>query len=149
MSSLQVGRLLTHYSAGKLPKAFKIIPSLTNWEEVMFVTNPWEWSPVAVRAATRIFASNLNPRAAQRLVATTERFSSLQRFLLNMSFVLVIYRPLSFYNIVLLERVRADIRSNRRLNYHLYMALKKSLYKPAAFYKGILLPLAEVLVNDL
>ena len=32
---------------------------------------------------------------------------------------------------------------NRRLNYHLYQALKKSLYKPAAFYKGIVIPLVE------
>ncbi|KAJ1931982.1 snoRNA-binding rRNA-processing protein, partial [Linderina macrospora] len=29
------------------------------------------------------------------------------------------------------------------LNYHLYMALKKALYKPAAFFKGILFPLCE------
>lgn len=30
----EIGKMLKHYSAGKLPKAFKIIPSLTNWEEV-------------------------------------------------------------------------------------------------------------------
>jgi hypothetical protein len=30
----EIAQLLKHYSAGKLPKAFKIIPSLTNWEEV-------------------------------------------------------------------------------------------------------------------
>lgn len=35
-----------------------------------------------------------------------------------------------------------DINENKRLNYHLYQALRKSVYKPAAFYKGILLPLA-------
>ena len=44
---------------------------------------------------------------------------------------------------VLLEKCRDDIRRERKLNYHLYMALKKSLYKPGAFYKGILLPLAQ------
>ena len=32
----------------------------------------------------------------------------------------------------------------RKLNYHLYQALKKAMYKPAAFFKGILLPLCEV-----
>jgi essential nuclear protein 1 len=37
---------------------------------------------------------------------------------------------------------RSDIADNKRLNYHLYEALKKSVYKPAAFYKGILLPLS-------
>ena len=31
-----------------------------------------------------------------------------------------------------------------KLNVHLYEALKKSLYKPAAFFKGVLFPLCEV-----
>ena len=44
---------------------------------------------------------------------------------------------------VLLEKCRDDIKRERKLNYHLYMALKKSLYKPGAFYKGILLPLVQ------
>lgn len=48
-----------------------------------------------------------------------------------------------FYNLVLLDSVRADIHSNRKLNYHYYTALKKSVYKPAAFFKGILLPLCK------
>lgn len=29
-----IGKMLKMYTAGKLPKAFKIIPSLTNWEQV-------------------------------------------------------------------------------------------------------------------
>lgn len=41
------------------------------------------------------------------------------------------------------EACRTDIAENRRLNYHLYEALRKSVYKPAAFYKGMLLPLAS------
>ena len=39
--------------------------------------------------------------------------------------------------------MRDDISETKKLNYHLYMALKKSLYKPAAFFKGFLLPLCE------
>ncbi|KAL7454823.1 hypothetical protein ACHAWC_009578 [Mediolabrus comicus] len=109
-----IGKLLTHYTSGKLPKAFKVIPSLHNWEEVLYLTRPDLWTPQAMYAATRIFASNLNPKMAQR-----------------------------FYNLVLLDSVRADIHSNRKLNYHYYMALKKSVYKPAAFFKGILLPLCK------
>ena len=31
---LQVGQYLSRYTSGKVPKAFKIIPSLKNWEEV-------------------------------------------------------------------------------------------------------------------
>lgn len=109
-----IGKLLTHYTSGKLPKAFKVLPSLHNWEEVLYLTRPDQWTPQAMYAATRIFASNLNPKMAQR-----------------------------FYNLVLLDAVRADIYSNKKLNYHYYMALKKSVYKPAAFFKGILLPLCK------
>ena len=61
-----VGRLLSTYRSGKLPKAFKIIPQLTNWEEILYVTQPEEWRPAAMREATRLFASNMNPRMAQR-----------------------------------------------------------------------------------
>ena len=46
---------------------------------------------------------------------------------------------------VLLDKCREDMRANAgKLNVHLYEALKKSLYKPAAFFKGILFPLCEV-----
>ncbi|CAK4083631.1 unnamed protein product [Aphanomyces euteiches] len=109
-----VGKILQRYTSGKLPKAFKIIPSLSYWEDILWMTQPEKWSPHAMRAATRLFASNLNPKMAQR-----------------------------FFNIFLLEHCRQDIRDNKRLNFHLYMALKKALYKPQAFYKGIILPLAE------
>ena len=107
-----IGKILSRYTAGKLPKAFKVIPSLSNWEDVLYLTRPDLWTPQAMYAATRIFASNLNPKMAQR-----------------------------FYNLVLLDSVRADIVSEKKLNYHYYMALKKAVYKPAAFFKGILLPL--------
>lgn len=33
---------------GKIPKAFKIIPNLRNWEEVLWLTDPDEWSPHAM-----------------------------------------------------------------------------------------------------
>jgi essential nuclear protein 1 len=109
-----IGQILSRYTSGKLPKAFKVIPSLSNWEDVLYLTRPDRWTPQAMYAATRIFASNLNPKMAQR-----------------------------FYNLVLLDSVRADIADNKKLNYHYYMALKKSVYKPAAFFKGVLLPLCQ------
>ena len=61
-----IGKILSRYTAGKLPKAFKVIPSLANWEEVLYLTRPDQWTPQAMYAATRIFASNLNPKMAQR-----------------------------------------------------------------------------------
>lgn len=109
-----VREVLSKYRSGKLPKAFKIIPALSNWEQILYVTDPEAWTAAAMYQATRIFASNLKERMAQR-----------------------------FYNLVLLPRVRDDIAEYKRLNFHLYMALKKALFKPGAWFKGILIPLCE------
>ena len=62
----------------------------------------------------RIFASNFSKHSAQR-----------------------------FFNLILLPRVRDDIASYKKLNFHLYVSLKKALYKPSAFFKGLLIPLCE------
>ncbi|KAG9298253.1 hypothetical protein G9A89_002741 [Geosiphon pyriformis] len=109
----KVGLLLSRYKSGKLPKAFKIIPSLPNWEDILYLTRPEKWTPNATYQATRIFVS-VKPKQAQR-----------------------------FFDLILLEKVRDDIHENKKLNFHLYMALKKALYKPAGFFKGILFPLCE------
>ncbi|XP_010159607.1 PREDICTED: LOW QUALITY PROTEIN: bystin, partial [Eurypyga helias] len=109
-----VREVLSKYRSGKLPKAFKIIPALSNWEQILYITEPETWTAAAMYQATRIFSSNLKERMAQR-----------------------------FYNLVLLPRVRDDIAEYKRLNFHLYMALKKALFKPAAWFKGILIPLCE------
>nr|XP_034187076.1 bystin [Osmia lignaria] len=106
--------VLSKYRSGKLPKAFKIVPSLKNWEQILYITDPTKWSAAAMYQATRIFASNLKEKMAQR-----------------------------FYNLVLLPRIRDDIAEYKRLNFHLYQALRKALFKPAGFMKGILLPLLE------
>jgi essential nuclear protein 1 len=63
---VQVGNFLRRYKSGKLPKAFKMLPGLSSWEDYLYLTRPEEWSPHAVYAATRIFASNLNASMAQR-----------------------------------------------------------------------------------
>ncbi|NWW03098.1 BYST protein, partial [Oreocharis arfaki] len=109
-----VREVLSKYRSGKLPKAFKIIPALSNWEQILYITEPETWTAAAMYQATRIFSSNLKERMAQR-----------------------------FYNLVLLPRIRDDIAEYKRLNFHLYMALKKALFKPAAWFKGILIPLCE------
>jgi len=43
-----VGQLMARYTVGSVPKAFKIIPSLMNWEEVLQLTEPEQWSPHAM-----------------------------------------------------------------------------------------------------
>ena len=111
-----VGVILSRYHSGKLPKPFKLVPGLAQWEEILFLTQPEKWSPAATYQATRMFASSLSPAMAQR-----------------------------FYNLVLLPNMRDNIARSpqRKLNAHLFNALKKSFFKPAAFFRGILLPLAE------
>ena len=37
--------------------------------------------------------------------------------------------------------MRDEIRETKKLNVHIYNALKKALYKPACFFKGLLFPL--------
>jgi essential nuclear protein 1 len=110
----RVGELLSRYRSGKLPKAFKIIPTLRNWQDVLYVTNPEAWSAQATYEATKLFVSNLKAIQSQK-----------------------------FIRMVLLERFRDEIQRNKSLNYHIYRCLKKSLYKPGAFFKGFLFPLCE------
>eukprot|EP01130_Rhizamoeba_saxonica_P001224 TRINITY_DN11110_c0_g1_i1.p1 TRINITY_DN11110_c0_g1~~TRINITY_DN11110_c0_g1_i1.p1 ORF type:complete len:410 (+),score=105.17 TRINITY_DN11110_c0_g1_i1:44-1273(+) len=110
----EIATILKRYRSGKIPKAVTIIPQLTNWEEILFLTKPEEWSLAAVGYMTKLFASNLQEAMAQR-----------------------------YYNFILLPRIRDNIAQYKKLNFHLYQALKKSLYKPSAFYKGILIPLCE------
>ncbi|KAK3872362.1 hypothetical protein Pcinc_022579 [Petrolisthes cinctipes] len=108
----QVGKVLEKYRSGPLPKMFKVIPKMRSWEELVYLTNPDKWSAAAMYQAVRIFVSNLKVPMAQR-----------------------------FFNLVLLPRIRDDISFYKRLNYHLYQAMCKALFKPAAFFKGVLLPL--------
>jgi essential nuclear protein 1 len=112
----KIGQVLATYTHGKLPKLFKVLPTLNNWEDVLFVTQPESWTPHAVYEATKLFVSNLPSNQAQKFVES-----------------------------VLLERFRSSIEDteDHSLNYHIYRALRKSLYKPAAFFKGFLFPLVD------
>ncbi len=117
----RVGELLRSYRAGPLPKPFKIIPSFPAWARILALTAPEQWSPQAAHAATRIFISNMKPQQAR-----------------------------VYLEGVVLGLVRADLeqpstrKDARRLSPHLYEALKRALYKPAAFFKGIVFPLLDV-----
>ncbi|KAK4684095.1 essential nuclear protein 1, partial [Tremellales sp. Uapishka_1] len=111
----KVGFLLSRYKSGPLPKALKILPSLPHWAQLLALTEPTKWTPHATFACTKIFVSNLKPSETR-----------------------------VFLEGVLLEKCREDMRMNGgKLNVQLYEALKKSLYKPAAFFKGVLFPLCE------
>lgn len=110
----KLGTLLCRYRSGKLPKALTILPNLSNWEDVIFYTNIPNWTNHVYPEITSVFASSANIDVAQR-----------------------------FFNLILLPKLRSAMSTEKKLQFHLYTALKKTLRRPAAFYKGIILPLCE------
>merc|ERR1711976_76800 len=109
-----IGVVMSKYRSGKFPKAFRQIPQLREREEALFLTEPNKWTAASVNQATKIFASAMSENMAQR-----------------------------YYNLVLLPRVRDDISFYKKLIFHLYEAVMKSVFKPIAFFRGFLLPLAK------
>lgn len=109
----KVGQLLSRYKSGPLPKPFKVLPTLPQWPDLLSITRPDSWTPHAAYRATKIFIS---------APAATGQY---------------------FCNEVLLEKVREDIQETKKLNVHLYNALKATFYRPSAFFKGFLFPLVE------
>ncbi|KAF2014886.1 Bystin-domain-containing protein [Aaosphaeria arxii CBS 175.79] len=107
----KIGLILSRYKSGKLPKPFKILPTIGAWPDLLAITRPEAWTPNAIYAATRVFIS-AKPATAQQ-----------------------------FLNMVLLPAVQSDIAETHKLNVHLYNSLKKSLYKPACFFKSIVFPM--------
>jgi len=109
-----VGDVLRTYTSGKLPKAFNILPVTENWEELIQITKPETWTPQAMYEATKMFCSNLNANLSE-----------------------------TFYSTVLLPGIREDIKKHKKLNIHYYNCLKKAIFKPSGFFKGLIIPLAE------
>ncbi|KAL4993706.1 Bystin-domain-containing protein [Aspergillus recurvatus] len=109
----KVGMILSRYKSGPLPKPFKILPTVPNWQTLLSITRPDSWTANAIYAGTRLFISH-KPAIAQEYIST-----------------------------VLLERVREEIYEHKKLNVHTYNSMKKALYKPACFFKGLLFPLVS------
>ncbi|KAL0216683.1 hypothetical protein P9112_008867 [Eukaryota sp. TZLM1-RC] len=109
-----LGTFMKGYRSGKVPKSLKMLPVLKNWEEVLEISDPFSWTPNGVERLNRVMVSTMKAKTLQR-----------------------------FFENYLLPIVQEDIVENKKLNYHLYQALKKCVYKPVAFYKGLILPLLE------
>ena len=110
-----VGEVLRTYTSGKLPKAFNILSSTEDWEDLINITEPYNWSPQAMYEAVILFSS---------------------------SEILMSY---TFYEKYLVPAIRNDIKKNKKLNIHYYNCLKRALFKPSAFFKGIILPMSKTL----
>lgn len=124
----EVGSILSKYRSGKLPKAFKVMPAMREWETLLRVCDPTQWTAAAMLQATRLFSSALHDSVAPagRNAARDSRLAQ------------------GFYARYLLPRVRDEVAQYKKLNPHTFRALQLALYKPAAFFKGIVLPLCSV-----
>lgn len=109
------GLLLSKYKSGALPKILKNIPASPSWEPIVEVMNPIAWTPHAIQVVTKLFISQLPED---------------QAYLYDKN--------------VLLEQVKESLRHNKKLPVHIFDALGKATYKPRAFYKGIVFPLANI-----
>ncbi len=112
-----IGDILKKYSTGKFPKSFNILTMTENWEELLNITEPFNWTPAAMYEATI-------------------KFSSSEVLMTNI-----------FYEKYLLPAIRNDIKIHKKLNVHYYNCLKKCIFKPSAFFKGIIFPLSKNLSN--
>lgn len=110
----EIAQYMKSYKSGKLPKAMRMLPKLENWEELLQLTQPREWSNNAVLQTIKTFVGVFSDKQA-----------------------------IKYFTTVLLPAVRLDILQHNTLNCHLYMALKKAIYRPGAWIKSILLPLCK------
>ena len=109
-----LGVILSRWTSGKLPKLFGVLPGLEQWREYIVFTNPKRWTPHSMYEAVCMFASNMNNTLVE-----------------------------GFYRDFFVPNIRDDIKANGKLNLYLYNGLKKAIFKPAGFFKGIIFPLAE------
>ena len=110
-----VGEVLRTYTSGKLPKAFNILSSTEDWEDLVNITEPYNWTPQAMYNAVIQFSS------ADSTIGTI------------------------FFEKYLVPAIKSDIKKNKKLNIHYYNCLKRALFKPSAFFKGIILPMSKSL----
>ena len=110
-----VGEVLRTYTSGKLPKAFNILSSTEDWEDLINITEPYNWTPQAMYNAVIQFSS------ADSSIGTI------------------------FYEKYLVPAIKSDIKKNKKLNIHYYNCLKRALFKPSSFFKGIILPMSKSL----
>ena len=110
-----VGEVLRTYTSGKLPKAFNILSSTEDWQDLIDITEPYNWTPQAMYNAVIQFSSSDS----------------------NIGTI--------FYEKYLVPAIRNDIKKNKKLNIHYYNCLKRALFKPSSFFKGIILPMSKTL----
>ena len=94
---IRIGEVLKKFRSGKLPRSFQVIPLMENWESLLKITNPNDWTPHAFFEAVKIFTSQSESN-----------------------------RTVKFFSNYLLPRILNDIQRDKTLNYHLFRFFDKS-----------------------
>ena len=108
---IKIGEMLSRYRNGKIPESFSVLPRVEQWEDLLRLTRPDKWTPHAMLKTVNIFVGA--PESA---------------------------RTLHFFKYYLLPCVLREIAQKGKLSYQLYEALKKGLFRPALWFRGILFP---------
>jgi Bystin. len=80
-----IANILKEYRSGKLPKAFKYIPVMDQWDKVLGLTKPEDWTPHAMRVATKIFSSSLDMYRAQQFYENVKLLTTNRDYLVSSS----------------------------------------------------------------
>eukprot|EP01056_Protomagalhaensia_sp_Gyna25_P005446 Protomagalhaensia_sp_Gyna_25__5445@NODE_712_length_2795_cov_40_927068_g554_i0_p1_GENE_NODE_712_length_2795_cov_40_927068_g554_i0NODE_712_length_2795_cov_40_927068_g554_i0_p1_ORF_typecomplete_len408_score74_98Bystin/PF05291_11/2_7e80_NODE_712_length_2795_cov_40_927068_g554_i0361259 len=107
-----LGKFMARFRSGKLPQLLKCIPSLKNWLDILWLTNPENWTFHAIKEATPIFVHGLRSKEVAR-----------------------------YLQYVVLPAVLKSIDKTQKLNVQLFETLKKSIYKAQEWIKGIYFPI--------
>lgn len=109
----ELGTFLSHYRIGKLPRMFKMLPSFEEWVPLLQMTNPSQWTPQSLFAATKLFIHS-SPSEMEK-----------------------------FIRIFLYPIARHSIQVNKKLHFQEYLAVKRCIYRPKVFFKALIFPLCS------
>jgi essential nuclear protein 1 len=102
------------YKSGKMPKIIKLMPSLKNFEEIIWLTRPDIWSDQAIFSVTHSFISKLDKNQMGR-----------------------------FFSLVLAPRFQETIFNSNRYSIHIQKTMKMSTRFPSVFFSSVFLPMCE------
>lgn len=107
-----IGEHLAQYKKGKIHEAIKLLTKSPKWFELLMITEPKNWTMQATYEVTKIFSSGLKESQVEK-----------------------------YFEFILLPILLQNIEQKKKLDSFLYQSLIKSLYKSAAWFRGILFPL--------
>jgi len=102
------------YRSGKLPKIVRLLPSLRNFEEIIWLTRPDIWSDQAMLSITRSFLPRLDKAQMSR-----------------------------YYSLILAPRFQESIFNQQICSSHIQKTIKLSTNFPFTFFSSLILPICD------